>query len=210
MICADLLKAERGTVNDIGKKEGDEEKSDEEKGHEEESHGKEVAGVNEEEKENGEPQKSASEELAEGACYDDLQEDREFHSETLSKNTRTAFVGLIAALWILLSSDKIALMPTGYMFPSLSHLIIAPFAFAVLAIVCEFAQYLTAYMWNSAGMDRIDGGLASEPIRYDEEGLGKNGFALWRWSLRLFYMKIAFAGAAGISFVVLCSRIEFI
>ena len=146
-----------------------------------------------------------------GVSLETLRIQYKWFTEALTKSIRLGVLSIIAALWALLTADKISLnatAPFGFDTNVLGH---GVFLFAGTAILLDFLQYISTVWMTSIGIDRYEISLGEDEnadFSYDEEHLGCWGITLYSVSTWFFVLKMLAAFLCFMSFIVLTFAID--
>ncbi len=137
---------------------------------------------------------------------EDLREQLNWYSGSVSSAVRTTSFGVIAAIWAIFTADGISLNANG-LFDVPSYIYVRlTFVFAAAALFADILQYVTSYWMTSIGYDNYENTLAENKdaeFYYDDENLGLLGLALYKLGFLLFPAKLILSILSALIFFIL-------
>lgn len=146
-----------------------------------------------------------------GIPFEELVDSNKVFSDAVGRGVRIIAFGVIAAVWAVLTADRISLASTGLWGLSTPALVTYTFIFASTTLLADIVQYVAAYWMTSIGINRWDAAeQAGKEIEffYNKTNLGTLGICLYWLNRATLFVKIMLALAAGATFVALSIAIE--
>jgi hypothetical protein len=141
-----------------------------------------------------------------GISYDDLKDQLNWYSSSVSSAVRTTAFGVIAAIWAVFTADGISLKEHGLFGVPTELSVKLAFIFAGGALLTDILQYVATYWMTSIGVDRWEANEADGKkveFYYDRDNLGGFGTFLYRASFVLFPCKLVLAILSAVAFLFL-------
>lgn len=111
---------------------------------------------------------------------DEIQNSRDFAAVSISTQARTICLGVLALVWLLLGGTQEALSDK---FHCHTNSLLAIAVVCVLALMCDFAQYIVTYIDTDRALDEAIEATTLEQAQFNDGALRKS-------SQTLFVLKI--------------------
>jgi hypothetical protein len=147
-----------------------------------------------------------------GLNTEELREQLNWYSTTVSASVRTTAFGVIAALWAIFTADDLSLTEVTIFGISTSTAVKLAFIFASSTLLADILQYVSSYWMYNIGMNKHEASDVVENKKefyYNSECLGKLGISLYNVSFYLFPAKLLLVVLSASSFLLLAFSVTW-
>lgn len=133
-----------------------------------------------------------------------LRDQLNWYSTTISASVRTTAFGVIAAIWAIFTADDLTLTEVSFWGIQTSTSVKLAFIFASATLLADILQYVSSYWMYNIGIDKHEA-LENEQKEffYNKECLGWRGILFYKLSFFLFPAKLILVVLSAASFLLL-------
>jgi hypothetical protein len=147
-----------------------------------------------------------------GLKTEELREQLNWYSTTVSASVRTTAFGVVAALWAIFTAEDLSLTEISIFGISTSTAVKLAFVFASSTLLADILQYVSSYWMYNIGMDKhetLNDGETKKDFYYNSECLGHFGIFLYKVSFYLFPAKLLLVVLSAASFLLLAFSVTW-